>query len=475
MSHSQIGREMNGGAIKELADLLGPTGVMAGADTAPYETPVAGEGERCLAVLRPASTQEVSQAVNICGKYGIAVIPQGGNTNVCRMTVPLPNQNAVILSMSRMNRIIHLDEECSTILVEAGATLQQVQEAARAAGRLFAPDWGARGTAQVGGAVATNGGGLNVLQYGTTREQVLGMEVVLADGRIWNGLRSLVKDNSGYDLKHLFIGSEGTLGIITRLIFKLHPAPVHQASMFAVLTDTSRLMHCFNLAKSIAKGQLVAFELMNGLGVELALKRYPDLRRPLEVKADWYLLIRMAGPEPVTDALERLFERGLEEEIFSDAAMAQSEAQERNLWEIREQLIPTQYFRRKQIKWDVSVPINRMMEFLQRSAEIAKTHEPEAIPYAVGHVGDGNIHFSIFPPERAADEMDALRKLYVDKIDALIWSMGGSIAAEHGVGVIYKDRIRLQKTEVELDLMESIRKLLDPMQIFNPGKMIDAG
>jgi FAD/FMN-containing dehydrogenase len=453
--------------------MLGKSGVLTGADATSFETPVAGPRLPSFAVLRPRSTEEVAAAVKYCGENRIAIIPQGGNTNVCRMTVPLPGQTAVILSLSRMNRILDVDPECSTLTVEAGATLQQVQEAAAEAGRLFAPDWGARGTAQIGGAVATNGGGLNVLRYGTTREQVLGMEVVLADGRVWDGSRALIKDNSGYDLKQLFIGSEGTLGIITKVVFKLHPAPVHTCSMMAVLTDSARLMDCLNLAKKVAGHHLVAFELLDGLGIELALKRYPDLKRPLEERADWYILIRLGGGEPVDGIMQLLFERSFEDAIFSDAVLAQSEAQERNLWEIREQMIPTQYFSGQQIKWDVSVPISRMVDFLTRADTVARTHSREAVPYAVGHVGDGNIHYSIFLPGVPADQAEKLARAYVEEIDSLIWSMGGSIVAEHGVGTAYRERVRRQKSTLEYEMMQRLRTLFDPEGILNPGKLLD--
>lgn len=423
-----------------------------------------------MAVLRPVTTEEVAAVVRLCAQRGIAIVPQGGNTNVCGMT--LADKDSIILNLSRMNRILSLDTECQTVTVEAGATIQAVQEAAIAAGMLFSPDWGARGTAQVGGAVATNGGGLNVLAYGTTREQVLGMEVVLADGRIWNGLRALIKDNSGYDLKHLFIGSEGTLGIITRLVFRLHPAPARRVSMMAVLTDNARLTECFALAKSLAGGQLVAFELMNGLGVELALERYPDLQRPLAERAQWYLLIRLAGDASITERMEMLYERAIETGLLADATLAQSLAQEHNLWEIREQLMPAQYFRCPSVKWDVSVPISRMIEFLARAEAMAFEGHPDAVPYAVGHVGDGNVHYNIFLPDMTPEAAKPLISEYIDRIDSLILDLGGSITAEHGVGTIYRERVQRTKSAVEHELLKSLRDLFDPTRLFNPGKLL---
>ena len=460
--------------LNPLKSLLGDKGFIAGTDADEFTTDVAGKTASCLAVLRPASTQEVAQTVTLCAEHGVAIIPQGGNTNVCGMTLPQANKPTVLINLSRMKQIIEVDAACSTITAEAGCTIQDLQEAAAAQARIFAPDWGARGTAQVGGAVATNGGGQNVFRYGTTREQVLGMEVVLPDGQVWDAMRTLRKDNSGYDMKQMFIGSEGTLGIITKLVFKLHPAQPVSNSMMAVLSDQRHLMDYLNLAKEIAGDKLVAFELLNGLGVEKALERYPDLKRPFDTRADWYILLRLAGAEPVEETLEAVFEQGFENEYLSDAVMAQSVEQERNLWEIREQMIPMQYFREHlQCKWDVSVPLTRITEFLERAEQIAYQHHEAAISYAVGHVGDGNIHYCIFV-ERSADvDLAKLEQTYLAEIDELIWSFGGSIVAEHGVGTAYAKRMRQQKPQVEYAMMQNIKALFDPNGIMNPGKLLE--
>ena len=435
---------------------------------------IVSEGESpVVAVLKPSSTTEVAEAVKACADLDLAIVPRGGNSNVCAMTEPPSARPCVFLDLARMNRIIEVNPARSTMTVEAGCILQDVQAAATEHDRLFAPDWGARGTAMIGGAVATNGGGQNVFRYGTTREQVLGLEVVLPDGRIWEGLRGLRKDNSGYDLKQLFIGSEGTLGIITRLVLKLHPIPVTGNSMMAVLSDQAHLIDFLNLAQSIAGDALVAFELLNGIGYEKALERYPDLRRPLETRADWYVLIRLAGTEPVDDTLAAIFEAGFDKGYLADAVMAQTKAQENTLWEIRDQMIPRQYFPdRPMCKWDVSVPIDLITTFLERAERIAAAHQPEAISYAVGHVGDGNIHYSIFPLTQAGTDIDALSKTYIREIDQLIWELGGSITAEHGVGALFVDRMRGQKSEVEYAMMQDLKALFDPKGIMNPGKLL---
>ncbi len=461
--------------LAQLKELLGPDGWLLPEDGAHFLQDILGTETTCLLIARPATTEQVSDLVRFCAAHGIAIVPQGGNTNVCGMAVPLSEQSAVLLSLSRMNRVIEVNAAANTATVEAGVLMQTLQDAAAAANRVFAPDWGARGTATVGGAVATNGGGLNVLRYGTTREQVLGLEVVLPDGTVWNGLRSLIKDNSGYDLKHLFIGSEGTLGIITRLVFKLHPRQPVSQSMMAVLEDMNRLGEFFDMARDMGGQQLVAFELLPGLGVEKALQRYPDLQRPLETRADWYLLLKFAGRDDVSGPLMELFEAGFEQGILSDAVLSQSMAQEQNLWEIREQMIPHQYFQRPMLKWDVSVPLHRMVEFLERAEAEVRAIDAEAICYAVGHVGDGNIHYSVFPTEARTDEVSP--PIYA-RVDGLIWSLGGSIVAEHGVGSVFVDRMRRQKSDVEYRMMQILKHSFDPQGIMNPGKLLqgdDAG
>ena len=432
---------------------------------------IAGPGHDCLLIARPGTTEEVAQTLALCRAHGVAVVPQGGNSNLCRMAVPTEVRPSILLSLVRMNRIVDINPHNATVTVEAGCVMQQVQEAVAEHGLTFAPDWGARGSATVGGAVATNGGGLNVLRFGTTREQVLGLEAVLPDGRVWDGMRSLIKDNSGYDLKQLFIGSEGTLGVITRLVFRLHPAQPVRQSMLAVLTDMSRLMDFFGRACAIGGDRLTAFELLPGIGVEKALARYPDLQRPMQARADWYLLIRFSGRASVTTSLEELFADGFEAGILADAVLASSEAQERNLWELREQMIPHQYFpEQAMLKWDVSVPTDRIVEFLTQAEARIKSIAPDAICYAVGHVGDGNVHYSSFLPRDAGLEAHSA-EIY-DRIDALIWSLGGSIVAEHGVGALFRDRVQRQKSHLEYEMMQRLKRSFDPHGLMNPGKLL---
>lgn len=456
---------------EEAIRILGKKGVVLESDCAPFLEDINGAGSACLFVAKPSKTSEVSEIVSLCDRHNVAIVSQGGNSNLCRMAIPTERQPTVLLSMSRMDRIEEINADRATVTVEAGCIMQSVQEAVLGHGLLFAPDWGARGTATVGGAVSTNGGGLNVLKYGTTREQVLGLEVVLSDGRVWNGLRSLIKDNSGYDLKQLFIGSEGTLGIITRLTFKLHPAKTNARSMFASIQDFPRLMDFFSKARNIAGERLTAFELLPSLGVEKALKRYPDLVRPIETRADWYVLLRMADNDSLEDLMVALFEEGFETGVLSDAVLASSEAQENNLWELREQMIPHQYFGEYQmLKWDVSVPIDRIAPFLESASVQISSYRKDAFSFAVGHVGDGNIHLSAYLDKTKPNE--ALEKQIYAEIDALIWKEGGSVVAEHGVGSLFRDRVATQKDQIEYELMQRVKSGFDPRNIFNPGKLL---
>lgn len=458
--------------IEKAKEILGSKGMVEGPNMAEFLTDITGPGLTCLLVARPASTEEVSRIVTLCHENGVAIVPQGGNTNVCHMAVPTEERPTILLSLSRMNRILDINPERGTTTVEAGCIMEVLQKTAAEHDLVFAPDWGARGTATVGGAVATNGGGLNVLRFGTTREQVLGVEVVLPDGRVWDGLRALVKDNSGYDLKQLFIGSEGTLGIITKLTFRLHPSQPHSRSMFAALSDATRLMEFFAMARALGGEKLTAFELLPGMGVAKALERYPDLKRPCETESDWYILVRMSDRLDVDETLTALFEAGFENEIIDDAVMASSEAQETNLWEIREQMIPHQYFGAyKMLKWDVSVPVDQIMAFLASAETAIAEVDPTAFTYAVGHVGDGNIHLSAYIKKTEDTEMVAF--LIYDRIDALVWGYGGSIVAEHGVGSLYRDRVRNQKGALEYEMLQRLKACFDPNGLFNPGKLVN--
>lgn len=458
--------------IADLKQLLGPRGWLEGDDVVPHVVDFfrRTEGAAPL-VVRPDSTEQVSEVVRTCARHGVPIVPQGGNTGLCGGAIPRPEIPSIVLSTRRMNRILSVDPDCYTITAEAGCILQSLHDAAAGVDRLFAMDWGARGSATIGGGISTNAGGINVLRYGNTREQVLGLEAVLPDGRVWNGLRALRKDSSGYDLKHLFIGGEGTLGVVTKAVLKLHPRPSHVQTLFGAVADLDRVIELFVLARDIAGPILSAFELVPGYTYELALQKLPTLQRPVETQEEWYVLIRGSDRAPVTEVLEELYARAAEAGILSDGALAQSEAQEANLWLIRDEIPAGQVLTGKMLKWDASVPIDRIIPFLRDVERTADTMQPGTRAIAFGHVGDGNLHLSIFP--RQEGDWQTLFARMEHAIDELIWRYNGSICAEHGIGRLNHTRIGGQKSPVELEMMVRIRSLFDPQGLFNPGKAVD--
>ena len=464
---------MTAAAIAELKDALGPRGWLEAEDGAQYTRDMRGgyRGE-ALIVLRPVSTEEVAESVRICRRAGLKITPQGGNTGLVGASVPVGRWPAVVLSLSRMDKVLSVDPQGFTIAVEAGCVIERAQAAASRADRLFAMDWGARGSATVGGGVSTNAGGINVLRYGVTRNQVLGLEVVLADGRVWNGLRALRKDSSGYDLKQLFIGAEGTLGVITKAVLKLYPRPEQENSMIMAIGDFDRLMTLFSLVRSSAGEELSAFELLPGATVELALAKYPAIKRPLATRAEWYVLMRLSGRPGVADRLGEIFLRAQEAGLVTDAALAQSAAQENNLWNLRDEIPPLKLVGGKLLKWDAAVPIEKIVDFLHTVEKRARDVLPGSRTYAFGHVGDGNLHLSVSPGAAGVADEAICERLTRD-IDELVWSLGGTICAEHGVGLLNRARIKGQKPAIEFEMMAGIRRLFDPDGLMNPGKIFE--
>ena len=460
-----------GGATAELKALLGPRGWLEGEDAARYEVDFFGRWRaKSVLVVRPANTEEVAEVLRICRRHGLAVVPQGGHTGLCGGAVATGERPSVLLSLSRMNRILSVDPARYSVTAEGGCILQTIHDAAAEVNRTFALDWGGRGTATVGGAVSTNAGGINVLRFGNTRDQVLGLEVVLPDGRIWNGLRCLRKDSSGYDLKHLFIGGEGTLGIVTKAVLKLHPRPRHEQSLWGSVVDVDRLSEMFVLARDVAGYELTAFELIPGELLELALHHAPQRIRPVETRAEWYVLVRFSGRDPVDGKMEEFFARAHEAGMLSDAGLAQSGEQEANLWHLRDEIPPAQRIPGKMLKWDAAVPIDRIMPFLRAVQDSVRETQPNARLYAFGHVGDGNLHVSLFPQDGTeAADYARLERL----IDEVVWRFEGTICAEHGVGALNYDRVVDQKPAVELELMARLRNLMDPGTLLNPGKLVD--
>jgi FAD/FMN-containing dehydrogenase len=411
-------------------------------------------GAEC--VLRPASTAEVSALVGLCAREGIAVVPQGGNTGLSGGSVPSGARREVVLSLSRLNRIRSIDVLNDTLTAEAGCVLAEVQQAADAAGRLFALSLAAEGSCQIGGNLSTNAGGVNVLRYGNAREQVLGLEVVLADGRVWDGLRALRKDNSGYDLKQLFLGAEGTLGVITAAVLKLHPKPAAQASAWIGLASPAHAVELLAHLRTHLGERISAFELVSRRCLEAVLAHDQAARDPLPHAHAWYVLAQFdLALEPETLAAAPQVE---------DAVLASSTAQALALWRIRETIPEAQF---ANVKHDVSVPVSRVPELIARAEAALQAQFPGAPLYAFGHIGDGNIHFNVGDAALLARREEVNRVVY-----GVVAALGGSISAEHGLGQMKREQIRRHKDALEMELMRALKRALDPQDLMNPGKVL---
>lgn len=426
-----------------------------------------------LAVVRPRDTEEVAFVVRECAAAGIAIVPQGGNTGLVGGGVPY---GGIVLSLARLDRIREVDEVNATMIVEAGAILQIVRARADAADLLF-PLWlPSEGSCQIGGNLATNAGGANVLRYGNTRDLVLGLEVVLADGRIWNGLNGLRKDNSGYDLKNLFVGSEGTLGIITAAVLKLFAKPHARATAFIACASAHAALALFGRLRAGAGEALTAFEYIPRFGLEMVLRHGRGTVRPLAGDHEAYALIELSSPQAEADLgamFETVLGRAIEDGLVEDAVIGASEAQSQALWRLRESLSEVQGQEGGSIKHDVSVPVSRVADFIGRASAACEAAMPGIRVCAFGHFGDGNIHFNLSQPvgmDKAAylAEWERFNRIVHD----IVASERGSISAEHGVGLIKRDELLLYKDLVALDLMRMLKQALDPRNLLNPGKVI---
>jgi FAD/FMN-containing dehydrogenase len=427
-----------------------------------------------LAVVRPASTAEVSQVVRLCAEFGAAIVPQGGNTGLCGGATPDASGSQVILNLSRLNRIRAIDPANNTLTAEAGCVLVNVQSAAESAGRLFPLSLASEGSCELGGNLSTNAGGTGVLRYGNTRELVLGLEVVLPSGEIWDGLRGLRKDNTGYDLKHLFIGAEGTLGVITAAVLKLFPLPASRATAVVALQTPRQALALLQLMQRRCAERLTAFELFSDYCLELVLKHFPGTAPPLAARYSQYALLELSDSGPgVLESLQPALEEALETGLIIDAAVAQSEAQAKALWSLRENISEAQAAEGPNVKHDISVPVSSVPDFIaETDARIAAAF-PEARMVTFGHMGDGNLHYNVSPPPGFSSDVflrngPALNQLVHDSVA----TFRGSISAEHGIGQLKRDELKRYKSPLELDLMRAIKRAVDPRGIMNPGKVI---
>jgi FAD/FMN-containing dehydrogenase len=416
----------------------------------------------------PRTTAQVAAVVEICAGAGAPITPQGGNTGLVGGQIP---QGEILVSTERMAAVREVSPLDDAMVVEAGVTLAAAHQAAGDAGRRFPLNLASEGSATIGGLISTNAGGTAVLRYGSMRNLVLGLEAVLPDGQIWNGLTRLRKDNTGYDLKQLLIGAEGTLGIVTAAVLKLYPILASRAVAFAAVADPDAAIQLLALAKAESGGAVEAFELIARLGVELAVAHLPDVRDPLAGKSPWYVLIEIATGEAGTSeaAMERLLAVGLDNSLITDAVVAQNESQAKTLWAIREGQSAAQKSEGAAWKHDISVPVSRISQFIGAASEALTRRYPGVRIDAFGHVGDGNIHFDVLAPAGGDFEAHVARRDEAARmVHDLAASMGGSISAEHGLGSMKTTEALLYKSSIDVAAQRAVRAALDPKRIMNP-------
>jgi FAD/FMN-containing dehydrogenase len=421
-------------------------------------------------VLRPGSTEEVSRILAIANETRTVIVPQSGNTGLCGGQIATDDGHEVVLSLDRMSRILNVDAADNSITVEAGAILKSVQEAAEAVDRLFPLSLASEGSCRIGGNLSTNAGGLNVIAYGNARDLCLGLEVVLADGRIWNGLKRLRKDNTGYDLRDLFIGAEGTLGIITAAVMKLFPRPRTLETGFIAVPSPQAAVELLSLAKEMSGNRVIAFELIADIALQFAI-RHAGVRHPLSGDSRWYVLAELADPVP--GALAGLLEAAMERDLVSDAALAQSAGQRDSFWAARELISESQKPEGGSIKHDVSVPVSLVPRFLAEADAAVTRLLPGCRFVSFGHLGDGNIHYNVSqPPGMDKAAFLALWNEMNDVVFEVVDRFGGSISAEHGIGRLKAHRMPQIKSAVELEMMRGLKRLFDPNNILSPGRVL---
>jgi len=435
---------------------------------------------RAIAVAQPDSAEGVAAVLRWCHANRVPLVPQGGNTGLSGGATPDAEGRALVLSLTRMNKVRCIDPVNNTIEVEAGVTLQQVQEAAREAGRLFPLSLAAQGSCTIGGNLATNAGGVQVLRYGNARALCLGLEVVTAEGETWNGLRGLRKDNTGYDLRDLYIGSEGTLGVITRAVLQLFPLPAGQAVAFVAVPTPAAAIDLLQHAQAQLGSSLTAFELMSDTCIRLVEKHVDAARFPLAGRSEWYVLLEVSDARSMAEAgeaLEGVLEAGMEQGLVSDAALSSSLTQFKALWALREDISESQGAEGKTIKHDISLPISKIAGFVTQTSEVLALAFPGQRLVVFGHLGDGNLHYNVSPaadrcaPEHAAAFL-ALEAPINTLVHDAVMAHQGSISAEHGLGVLRRDESARHKSPVELKLMRAIKTALDPLNLMNPGKLL---
>jgi FAD/FMN-containing dehydrogenase len=428
-------------------------------------------------LLKPGSVEEVSAILTLASETGTAIVPQTGNTGLVGGQTPREGSSDIIVSLERMNRIRDIDPVANVMVVDGGCILADVQKAAEEHGRMFPLSLGSEGSCRIAGNLSTNAGGTAVLAYGNMRQLCLGLEVVMPTGEIWNGLRRLKKDNTGYDLRDLFIGAEGTLGIITGAVLKLFPQPLGHQVAFAGIQSVEDALALFKNASSLCGPALTGFELMPRIGVEFTVRNIPGVRDPLETAHPWYLLIDISTSDSAETAermMTALLEQGFEAGLVQDATIASSETQQKALWHMRESMSDAQKPEGGSIKHDVSVPVSDIPEFMRKAEEAVMAAIPGARICAFGHMGDGNIHYNISQPV-GADKAEFIGRWHEmnEIVHGLVLAHQGSISAEHGIGQLKRDELASIRSEIEMDLMRRIKRSFDPAGIMNPGKVVN--
>lgn len=468
----------NADTIGELTAIVGERhAISEAADMAPYLTEWRDRyrGKAAL-VLKPGSTEEVAHVLKCANDARVGIVPQGGNTGLVGAQIPDESGHQVVLALERLTEVRDIGPSSDTMTVDAGLTLAAAQDVAAGAGRFFPLSLASEGSCQIGGVLATNAGGLAVLAYGNARDLALGLEVVLADGRVWHGLKALRKDNTGYDLKDLFIGSEGTLGIITAAVLRLFPRPVERVTCMAGLHDLARAPVFFARMQEAAGPLLTAFEILPRIGIEFAVKHGNAVRDPFGAPHAWYLLFELTSPrarDDVRQVAETQLQDAMEAGTISDAVVSMSETQAQDLWRLREIMSEVQKHEGGSIKHDVSVPTARVPEFIARADQLVELMVPGSRPVPFGHLGDGNIHYNVSQPVGAdTDVFLANWDTLNTAVHEIVLDLGGSISAEHGIGRMKRDLLPHAKGDVAVELMRRVKTSFDPNGILNPGKLL---
>lgn len=462
----------NTALLDTLKAIVGPSGWTSDEDTLlPYLSEWRDRYRgRTPLMVSPRTTEEVAAVVKACADANTAIVPQGGNTGLCGGAIPESGEE-ILLQLGRMNSIRSISPTDYSMVAEAGCVLANVQSAAAEAGRFFPLSLAAEGSSQIGGNLSTNAGGINVLRYGNARDQVLGLEVVLADGRIWDGLRALRKDTAGYDVKQLFIGAEGTLGVITAASLRLYPVPRNLQTALVAVTHVRDAVRLLSWLRDAAADSLQAFELIQDRALHFVTRYIPGTKNPIEASSPWYVLLQTAGI--TTENLEGILASALEASLLEDAVIAKNQTEANDLWRLRHSVSEAQKHAGASLKHDISVPVGKIADFIEKAEVAVLARVPGARIVAFGHAGDGNVHFNIsqpedWLPERFLEERSAIAEIVYEITDFF----DGSISAEHGIGRAKRDHLKQFRSNTELSIMHVMKKALDPANIMNPGKVI---